>query len=425
MLTAPINSSFSRFFIAFLIILLSHARSMGRPDTLTYAAIPHEEIIPGGTTNFSLFDDAFYRNQLFLLGESHGVQKPQEVDFELLKHLNQRLGIRYYLAEVDASKAYYLNQFLQTGDESTLMNVFRSWIAASAQWANKDFVRKIQVIRSLNQTLPDNRRIRFIGIDRIQDKALAADHLTVLLRGHKLPKTTRSFADSLVTRLRANEPDSLAAGVALAWLANWPAHAKHFGTSADELHRFLTNVGYLKTDKGRESIIFSNFKAVLPGLNNEKLYGFWGFFHVLQAPVKGGNKAFACRIRESDLYLRNQVVSITFNYLDSYSMVPTAYLPPFWQDKGKTYSRLNKFNNDSELMRSEGINAMRAVTRPNSLTLFALDRAGSFARQTPIRITYSPFMPQKLEFDPNHVMTDYYQYVILVRNSDMTEPLVP
>ncbi len=96
-----------------------------------------------------------------------------------------------------------------------------------------------------------------------------------------------------------------------------------------------------------------------------------------------------------------------------------------WQAKGSKYSRLNKFNNDSELMRTEGIDAMRAATRPGSLTLFALDRPGSFARQTPIRIKYSPFMPSKIEFGPKWPMTNYFQYVILVRDSDMTQPLVP
>ena len=76
-------------------------------------------------------------------------------------------------------------------------------------------------------------------------------------------------------------------------------------------------------------------------------------------------------------------------------------------------------------MHAEGIEAMRAITRSHSLTLVALDHAGSFAWQTPIRIKYSPFMAQKIEFDLQRPMTDYFQYVMLVRDSDMTEPVVP
>ena len=49
--------------------------------------------------------EKFYANQLFLLGESHGVGRLQSLDFELLRHLNQRAGVRHYLAEVDCAKA--------------------------------------------------------------------------------------------------------------------------------------------------------------------------------------------------------------------------------------------------------------------------------------------------------------------------------
>ncbi|GAB3882141.1 TraB/GumN family protein [Spirosoma agri] len=413
-----------------IISWLAGSPTRAQSDSIDYSHVPKEEIVLGSSNNFKLFDDAFYQNQLFLLGESHGVQKPQDVDFELLKHLNQKLGIRYYIAEVDATKAHYLNEYLQSGDDATLMKVFRNWVAGKAQWANKDFVRKIQKIRALNQTLPANRRIEFVGIDRIHDNALAAEHLTGLLRGKKLPKTTQVLADSLVRKLGAG-PDSLAADLALTWLTDWQAkeavYRKALGSDAPTLRHLLTNVGYMKTIKSREKTIFTNFTTLLPSLNNEKLYGFWGFFHVLQSPPLGSAKPFACLIKESDLPLHDKIVSITFSYLDSYSMVPTAFIPPFWQDKGKTYTRLNKFNQDSELMHTEGIESMRAATRPNTLTLFALDRPGSFARTTPIRIKYAPFMPksQQMKFDPAHPTTDYFQYVILVRDSDMTEPLVP
>lgn len=420
-----------RFAVCFLLLLSFAFSVQAQSDSLSYSSLPKEEIVPGRSDNFRLFDEAFYQHQLFLLGESHGVQKPQEVDFELLKHLNQKLGIRYYIAEVDATKAHYLNQYLQMGDESTLMLVFRSWIQEKAQWANKDFFRKIQKIRSLNQTLPANRQIQFVGIDRIHDKALIGQHLTELLQGRKVAKAIRALADSLIQQLIHKKPDSLAANLAIQWLNDWQknpnTYEKNLGNSTNSLRHLLTNIAYLKTIKSRETTIFTNFKTLLPTLNNEKLYGFWGYYHVLQRPMANGSKPFACQINESDLYLHNNIVSITFKYLDSYSMVPTAYLPPFWQDKGTTYTRLDKFNNDNELMHYEGIEAMRAATRPNTLTLFALDRPGSFALKTPIRIKYAPYMPpsQQLKFDEKRPTTDYFQYVILVRNSDMTEPLVP
>ncbi len=392
-----------------------------------YNGVPHQEIRPDQPNQFSLFDDAFYQHRLFLLGESHGVQKPQELDFALLKHLNDRAGVRQYIAEVDAVKAHYLNDYLKTGDTTTLDKVFRSWIIETAQWANRDFYGKITRIRALNQTLPPARRIRFVGIDRIQDKPLAAERLTALLRGRKLPKSARLLADSLTNGLLANCPDSVVARASLTWLDSWKTapgtYGRAFGRDTAELRHLLMNIAYLETVKSREKIIFTNFQTLLPSLNNEKLYGFWGFFHVLQQPPVGSGKPLACLVRESGI----SVVSLVCRYLDSFMMLPTAFLPPFWREKGKTFSRLDKFNTDSELMRTEGMEGMRTATNPNSMTLFALDRPGSFARKTPIRIKYASFMPpsQRMQFDPSRPTTDYFQYIVLIRNSDMTQPLVP
>ncbi len=424
--------------LALTVALLISVPSLGSQSVMaqskpvsTTQALPHEEIIPGRATNFTLFDKSFYDNQLFLLGESHGIQKPQEIDFELLKHLNERVGVRHYVAEVDQTKAHYLNQYLQTGNDSTLMKVFRSWVASKAQWANRDFWNKIGRIRALNQTLPKNRQIRFIGIDQIQERKLVGEHLSELLAGRKLAPTTRVLADTLLARLLNRRPDSLRAQAAQALLtdlsASEKATRKTFGPALPDLQHLLNNVVYLKTIKSRERTIFTNFQTVLQTMNlqNEKLYGFWGYFHVLQAPVEGGGKSFATMVRESDLPMRNKVVSIAFSYADCYMMLPSMYLPPMWQDAGKTYSRVNKFNNNSEMMYTENIDKLMALSKPNTLTLFKL--SGTEAGQQPTRVRYSPFMPkeQQLQFEPNRPTADYFQYLILVRNSDMTEPLVP
>lgn len=400
-------------------------------DEVSPKPIPHEEIVPDRATNFTLFDKAFYENQLFLLGESHGVQKPQVLDFELLKHLNERVGVRYYVAEVDQSKAYYLNEYLKTGNDSTLMKVFRSWIATKAQWANRDFWHKIGRIRVLNQTLPREKQIRFLGIDQIQERRLVGEHLTELLAGRKLSKRTRALADTLLARLLNRRPDSLRAEAAQTLLSDVTTHENHyqtvFGATLPDLKHLLNNVVYLKTIRSRERTIFTNFQTLVQtlSLQNEKLYGFWGYFHVLQAPVEGGAKPFAALVRESNLPMRDKVVSITCAYIDCQMMLLTAYLPPMWQNPGKTFSRVGQLNNNGPMMYTEGIDTLMALSKPNTLTLFQLNETA--AGQQPTRVQYSAFMPkeQQLQLAPNRPTTDYFQYLILVRNSDMTEPIEP
>lgn len=432
-----------RFILLLIALLLAQLtpRLLAQPTSTTtltamagprMAGPPMADITNGIVDNLPVFDDAFYQNQLFLLGESHGFQKVQDVDFALLKHLNQRVGVRYYVAEVDMSKAYFLNQYLETGNDSTLMRVFRSWIKETAQWANRDFFRKIQRIRTLNQTLPAGQQIRFLGLDRIQDRALVANHLGELLADRKLPVSARLLTDSLRIRLTTKTPDSLRADLAEKLLTDIDANAATYkktlgATTITELRHLLQNVAYLKTLRSREKTIVANFQTLYKTMNlqTEKLYGLWGFFHVLQAPLPDGAKSFAAMLRESDLPVRGKIVSLACSYVGSRMMVPTAFLPPFWQEKGKTYSWVDKFNNDGPMMMTEGIETLKAATQPNTITLIKL--AGSETGTQPIRVSYSLFMPkeQQMTFDLARPATDYYQYVVLIRNSDATEPLIP
>jgi hypothetical protein len=426
----------ARFIVAISIVLiaLTQPRLLAQPTATAAHALA--DITNGIPDNLPVFDAAFYDNQLFLLGESHGVQKPQAIDFALLKHLNQRVGVRYYVAEVDMSKAYFLNQYLQTGNDSTLMKVFRSWVRETAQWANRDFFDKIRQIRTLNQSLPARRRIRFLGIDRIQDRALVADHLNELLAtkitaDKKDVPSIRLRADSLRQYLTTKTPDSLRAGVALRWLADMDANPAMYGRkmgqpTTDDLRHLLQNVAYLKTLRSREKTIFTNFCTLYNRLNlqTEKLYGFWGFFHILQAPTADGGTSFATMLRASDLPVRDKIVSLACTYVGCRMMLPTAFLPPFWQEIGKTYSRVDKFNNDGPMMTTEGIAELKTITQPGTTTLFRL--TGTERGSRPLRITYSPFMPaaQQMQFDTARPVTDYYQYDFLIRDSPATEPLI-
>jgi Erythromycin esterase len=416
----------------FLLILTTIATLLSRCGTTQAQSptIPSQVIaLEEDHPNFLLFDKAFYGNQLFLLGETHGFKNAQVVDLALLKHLNQRVGVRHYIAEVDPTKAYYLNQYLQTGQDSTLRLVFASWIAETAQWANQDFFRKIQAIRAYNQTLPNAKRIRFVGIDEVQDRPLIARQL-IELTGNQLTKGDVPRLDSLVSLLQRmpKKPDSLAAQVALNWLAqikNQPAdYRKWRAETMTELRATLQTLTYRKTIRSREKTIFATFRDALSryNLTNEKLYGFWGVAHVWQAPLADGRLQFAGMIRSSDLPMKGKTVSITCSYVDSFMMVPTQYLPPFWQEKGKVYSRVDKFNSNGPMMNVAGTDELIKQSQPNTTTLFKLP--GTAAGKAPITATYSPFMPadQRLNFDPARPTTDYFQYIVLIRNSEMTEP---
>ena len=417
----------------FLFVLPSLSRAQVPAEAgAVFVGVP-QETIAAEAPEFQLFDPKFYDNQLFLLGESHGVQRLQELDFALLKHLNQRAGVRTYLAEVDAPKAYYLNQYLRTGQDGTLRRVFRSWVAGRVQWGNQDFYHKIERIRALNQTLPPARRIRFVGIDGLQDLSLAADYMQALLPQHPVPTPLRARLDSVMTLLRSDATGPLAGLAARTTqeLARQPAHYRQtLGPDAcEDLALLLRNLGYARQGMNREAVLLANFETQYrtKQLAGEKLYGMWGLAHVLQSPIQGNVSLLAARIRQSQLPVHDKVVSILCVLSGCQMLYPTSNLPAPWQTAGQPYTLTDKFNHDGPLVVLEGLAELKQRTAPGSSTLFRLDAPGAASTHQPIRLRYAPGMPadQQLQFQAQVPAAAYAQYLLLVRDSGPVQPLRP
>jgi hypothetical protein len=382
-------------------------------------------------TESAIVNDDFFKYQVFLLGESHGIREPQAVDFNFLKLLNQKAGVRTYVAEVDFAKAWYLNEYLDYGDEAKLDSVFADWVRQDAQWANKDFQEKIRKIRALNQTLPVNKRIHFTGIDQIQSPVLVADYLDALLATKPLMRYKADFS-TLSRLLRKAAPDSVISEEATRLIAQLQTStfARLASTERQKLTFALTNCKQIGAR--REGVIYENFKTCYQMQNwaKQKIYGFWGFFHVLQAKTnEGKSSSFVDRLlSDTTLALRGKVLSIGFLYVGCKMALPTQFLPPMVQAKGKRFTVFDQMNYDGPMTKFDFIDDFKQVTQPNTVTLFKLDGPASPFMQKPIKITYSNFMPaaQRLQLnEPGKQMADYFQYVILVRDSPAVTTILP
>ncbi|MDO7875385.1 erythromycin esterase family protein [Hymenobacter sp. ASUV-10] len=393
-----------------------------------FGGVPLAAVPLAAEGTFPAFEDSFYQNQLFLLGEAHGVQRPQDVDFALLRHLNERAGVRTYMAEIDCAKAYYLNEYLRTGDEKTLDLVFRSWIAANSQWANNDYRAKLQRIRTWNLTLPQRRQVRFVGIDEVQDAALAADYLNALMQGQKLTGDLRSQLDSVAVLLRqqTGDPEAVAQR-ALLTLQQPMTNRKKLGSRYDDLRLLLRNLTWAQRGvKGREQTLFSNYQDLIatPELAGKKLYGMWGLWHVLQSPLQNGALSFAGMVRQSKLPAHDKVVSVLCVFAGCQMLMPNSSLPAAWQAPGKHYVVTDKFSHDGPLVVLAGMDELKRRTAAGSTTLF---RLGAAAGKQSIGVRYAPGVPvaQQLQFRPELPATDYVQYLVLVRDSGPVQPLRP
>jgi len=56
---------------------------------------------------FHNLDGYLSQNNLFLLGEFHGIKETIDIDISLIKYLNKKAGMKAHLAEFDFSQAYF------------------------------------------------------------------------------------------------------------------------------------------------------------------------------------------------------------------------------------------------------------------------------------------------------------------------------
>jgi hypothetical protein len=407
------------------------ARGGESPEHIQYLKQHNEVLTLAKPDAFTLFDEAFYQNQIFLLGESHGSAAPQDLDFALLKHLNARVGLRNYIAEIDPSQAYYFNQYLQTGDERNLRVAFQPWIN-TAQWGNTGFYNKVKRIYALNKSLPDSIKIRFIGLDRLQDLGVTRQRVEALLQAAQYKAGTPSQLDTLQLLLAAS-PASEEALSAYArrierTLAQAPKpYQTKLGAQYADFTHLVRNLTYLHPRVRRDSVMLLNLEAEYQAKNlgREKMYGLWGVYHVLQGPI---NKTLplAALLRKSPLPFHDKVVSMPIFSLEGETLMPTATIPPPVRP-ATSYVAVDWVNQQGPMVFVQGLKDLAKVAPEHAITLFRLDATSSpYQHSRQLLDIKAPLFGQNMSATkPGAVSTDYAQYAFLIRGSKALEPLLP
>ncbi len=290
------------------------------------------------TINDELFDSDFYKSNVFLLGEIHGYADNQKADKEFLFFLNKKLGVKYYIAEMDSLTAKKLNSFLSSDskNETILKDVVLSMLKRIPQQSSQELFDKWSEIYDYNQKLADSLKLTVIGID----------------------------------------------------------------TDFDGKSKIV-----------RDKAMAINFKNYVTenNLENEKFYGLFGFFHTLQDKIENGAETFASALKKSG----NKVTTLLSFTLDS-----EMYLPKNLQYPTPPGEKIDWVNADGPLMLVKGINDLKELSLPNSITLFKLnsDKSPYFKSKHFISIK-SRFFGNNIIPKEDNYTTDYFQYIVLLRNS--------
>ncbi len=280
------------------------------------------------------FDDAVYDARFVMLSEIHGYRAVQAIDLALVSHFAETGPARTYLAELGPDQALAFNYFLETGDDLPARAVFDAWAEDTAQWANREFFSKLQALRALNASLPEARKVWFIGVDRIAD----ADRLAAL----SPPASTRSRAGI----------DGYEAVQAL---------------NAELGARSLAR----REDASRYTHILENIEAAADLDRPRHFYGLWGLFHGAKTTVNGA-APLAMRLDGEGGAFENSVVTMTTICIDGcFNMMPARAMPAFLNPADEAdYLHLPMSYDRPLMQRARGVNDIRAAMGEARISAF-------------------------------------------------------
>lgn len=362
--------------------------------------LDNHSVLDIGNPNLSLLATDLKDAEVVLGGEYHAVKANYDVKFALLTAFHKQEGFKYFLTEMGYGVAGMLNLYLETGDKEILEQI-QERIKGSASWTIEfsDFWEKLY---HYNKELPDEQRITVIGLDIEWQLGAALDYLTTLQGADRLPVLEAlgpmnreefvNFFDGLQDDMENNP--QLYADALGEDLFHFNFVVRNIATRLDieDSHEQGMHL--------REQAIYDNFVKLYNFLPPGKFFGQFGMAHVYQRQCSDGMEGierFAMALNRGDSPVKDKVISIAYMYINSKMSS--------WQNDYIELRVTNEFVDTQPLER----------VAQADYTLFRLEGENSPLQSNPYFIK-GPY---------GGVTTDYFQYILAIRNSPAATPYGP
>lgn len=245
--------------------------------------------------------------QFYFAGQGHNNQANIIIENELLLALNIKYHVRYCILEYAHSTAFLINQYLQSGNDSLL-----KFIQAEAGFTY------IRSVKAHNDSLPDNRKIRFYGLDfeNRHDGKYTRKAIALILQQVSIP-VTETLAAILQNTVQSS-PDGLGRQLLLlkTWLNNNEATARTLLKQYYTDLLLIANAAFNFSPR-RDDAMYENFHRLYKELiKTEAEPSFFGSFGI--GHINPGNKnGIAMQLRNNtSSMVKNKVSIIGVQYFD-------------------------------------------------------------------------------------------------------------
>ncbi|NLV76715.1 MAG: erythromycin esterase family protein [Tissierellia bacterium] len=374
----------------------------------------HNKIIMGeeDIQSLSIIDEDLRDKEIFLTGENHGVKANVELRMKFLKYFKEKIDFKYYLCELPYSTAYFINMYLETGNEDILKEVYTALKGTDA-WNKDDYFHWKEVYK-YNETLSKDRKITIVGIDIEHQPINALKFMEYCLPEKNTHKKIGEIHNRIINnideiKLKDKFVNSKKFKIFFHKLAKDLKDREIFYRSILKENYFgfkfvnqnLLNMYEVYEGNNfngiRDNKMYQNFVEFHKKLPKGKYYGQLGLSHIFQKSFPYVNWLGAA-LNKNTIF-KGKVLSIAYVYKNCKYLYPTTW---------KNYiSSINTLDSSMGVF-EDFIN--------NEYTIFKLNGKNSPFKDKLI-------WPIAHKFPKDGVTTDYFQYMILIKDSDAMEPL--
>ncbi|SCJ62721.1 Uncharacterised protein [uncultured Clostridium sp.] len=142
----------------------------------------------------SLIDSDLDENEIFFAGENHGSIKSIEMNMYLLKYFVEKGNIKYILYEDGYCTGEFLNNYLETGDED-ILSFIQDDLRGTSSYTMEHY-NLLKNIYAYNLSLPEDKKLKFVGVDIEQQPNVAIRYIKSLIPDKKIEdENVKEFVD--------------------------------------------------------------------------------------------------------------------------------------------------------------------------------------------------------------------------------------
>jgi len=364
--------------------------------------------------------------KLIGFGAYHGSAKTEDAEILLFESILKNEPIKFYFPETDFSIAYYLNEYLKSGDEILLQDLIKNYGIRVPQERSIETFNKWVKLREINNNLPENKRVTVLGADIVVSYKYSFKHLLKLAEPgignwQKLDDLKRTVEIDTANFYPYKE--TYAKNLLKEFVSDFESNEALYAKFINDKKSFSHLIATLKSSFKRGDREENNY---LNYVELSKIYKFendlkffrYGFSHLLKIKEDDNNGAsFFTKLIEKGVYKKEDIISI-MGYLTESEVL--------WKDifeDGKYVESKNEGGfgiGDYEKEYFKGIDELKKQ-KVSDKTIFRLNKSESpyFVKNTSdlMEVILDPAPEKQIDYTQKST-AEFIDYAILISNSN-------